>query len=156
MRLHFIVGWVISSSGMTREEENIARGSWRRHERGWKRRRRPLAIKHGVSPALRIMPWNADNWLNRPDDPRRRAHRCSWRHGIARSLARDPSCLIDSKWFILCAVPLHLRHSPSTEAIIKILRRIVIRHWKILQDAKLNRLWPYNCNKLYFHKKSFV
>lgn len=35
------------------------------------------------------------------DDPGRRAHRCSWRRGTAkRSSARDPSCLIDSKWFI--------------------------------------------------------
>lgn len=111
------VSWVIPSSGMTRtgEEESIARGSWRRRERVEKRgswRRRPLAIKHGVSPALRIMPRNADNWLNRPGDPRRRAHRCSWRHGTARSSARGPSCLIDSKWFILSAVPLHLQHSP--------------------------------------------
>lgn len=110
-------------SGMTRtrEEENIVRGGTEEDARGFEKkgswRKRPLAIKHGVSPALRIMPRNADNWLNRPDDPRRRAHRCSWRHGTARSSAR---CLIDSKWFILSAVLLHLQHSPGTEATIKI------------------------------------
>lgn len=47
-----------------REKRNIARGV-EEDARGVKKRRWLLAIKHGVSPALRIMPQNADNWLNR-------------------------------------------------------------------------------------------
>lgn len=102
MRSCFIVGWVISSLGMKRKESSVwMRERTEKDVRDGERRRTPLAIKHGVRLAPRIMPRNADNWLNRPGDSRRRTHRCSWRRSAARSSARDPSCLIDSKWFIL-------------------------------------------------------
>jgi len=113
-----------------RRREHCEKESRRRPRERWRKKRRRLLaqLNYGVSPALRIMPRNADNWPNRPGDPRRRAHRCSWRRGTAkRSSARDPSCLIDSKWFILSAVPLHLRHSSRIVAIIKMLRWIVVQ-----------------------------
>lgn len=118
-----------------KRDEEVPRGRWR------KKKRRLLAqLNYGASPAPRIMPRNADNWQNRPGDPRRRAHRCSWRRGTANtSSAHDPSCLIDSKWFILSAVPLHLRHSSRIVAIIKMLRWIVVQ--RIISRHRLNSSW---------------
>ena len=78
LRLHFYCrGWQLFFSVWNdggREKKGTLARKKRRGRDGREmekegEKKRPLAIKHGVSPAPRIMPRNADNWLNRPGRP---------------------------------------------------------------------------------------